>query len=90
MSSVSIVGKMPMLEDQEPKLPVLFRPLGGACRLSWVLELGIHHSSAHGLGLRQCNETTAFCAVFFDPESWTLATAIRLIRRVYLSSPDPV
>lgn len=35
---------MLMLEAQEPKLPALFRPLGGAPKLSLVLGLESHHS----------------------------------------------
>lgn len=54
-----------MLEAQESKLPALFRPLGGAPKLSLVLGLEIHHSSAQHVGMRQYDETTVFCAVFW-------------------------
>lgn len=65
MGSVSVVGEMIVLKAQEPKLPVFFKSLGGVPRLSLMLGVGIHHSSAQCLWMRQNDETTVFCAVLF-------------------------
>lgn len=54
-----------MLEAQEPKLPALFRPLGGTPKLSLLLGLEIHHSSTQHLEMKQYDETTVFCGVFW-------------------------